>query len=92
VLLHSRLLFPANPGATAEAEKDAAAELRRLDDLAAMRAAGVWLQQRPRVPREAGYVALMEARLTVLRGREGKGDDWKKRRSTGRPFRIPGAW
>ncbi|WP_158805157.1 hypothetical protein [Acidisoma sp. L85] len=54
-----------------------------LDDLAAMRDAGVWQQQRPQlgldvfarrpaaVPREGGYVALMEACLVVLRGRDG---------------------
>ena len=87
VLLRSRLLFPDSPEAAATAEQDAAAELRRLDDLAAMRAAGVWLQQRPQlgldvfvrrppsVPREGGYVALMEACLVVLRGREGRPEE-----------------
>jgi segregation and condensation protein A len=87
VLLRSRLLFPDSPEAAAAAAQDAAAELRRLDDLAAMRAAGVWLQQRPQlgldvfarrpasVPREGGYVALMEACLVVLRGREGRPEE-----------------
>jgi hypothetical protein len=101
VLLRSRLLFPDSPESAAAAEQDAAAELRRLDDLAAMRAAGVWLQQRPQlgldvfvrrptaVPREGGYIALMEACLVVLRA--GKGDR-RRRRCTGPPFRISGAW
>jgi hypothetical protein len=40
VLLRSRLLFPDSPGSAAAAEQDAAAELRRLDDLAAMRPLG----------------------------------------------------
>jgi segregation and condensation protein A len=87
VLLRSRLLFPDSPESAAAAEQDAAAELRRLDDLAAMRAAGVWLQQRPQlgldvfvrrptaVPREGGYIALMEACLVVLRGREGRPEE-----------------
>jgi segregation and condensation protein A len=87
VLLRSRLLFPDSPEAAAAAEQDAAAELRRLDGLAAMRAAGVWLQQRPQLgldvfarrppsaPREGGYVALMEACLAVLRGKEGRPEE-----------------
>jgi segregation and condensation protein A len=47
VLLRSRLLFPDSPEAAATAEQDAAAELCRLKDMVAMRAAGVWLTQRP---------------------------------------------
>ena len=78
VLLRSRLLFPASP--------EAAAELRRLGEAAFLRAAGAWLQARPQrgidvfarpqpvPPREGGYVALMEACLALLRGREGRAE------------------
>jgi segregation and condensation protein A len=85
VLLRSRLLFPASPEAAAEAERDATAELRRIDALAQMRAAAGWLQARPQLgqdifarpaakapPSDGGYVALMEACLVVLRGRGGR--------------------
>ena len=84
VLLRSRLLFPASPEEAAEAARDAAAELRRLREVAFLRAAGAWLQARPQLgievfarphpapPREGGYVALMEACLALLRGREGR--------------------
>ncbi len=86
VLLRARLLCPASPEAAAEAARDAAAELRRLAELAFLRAAGTWLQARqqlgidvfgrpqPVPPREGGYVALMEACLAVLRGRAGRAD------------------
>ena len=47
VLLRSRLLFPESPAAAAAAERDAASELRRIDDLAGMRAAAAWLGARP---------------------------------------------
>ncbi len=47
VLLRSRLLFPESPAAAAAAERDAASELRRIDDLAELRAAAVWLGARP---------------------------------------------
>ena len=47
VLLRSRLLFPASPAAAQAAARDAASALRRLDDLAAMRAAAGWLGARP---------------------------------------------
>jgi segregation and condensation protein A len=47
VLLRSRLLFPESPAAAAAAERDAASELRRIDDLAGLRAAAVWLGARP---------------------------------------------
>jgi segregation and condensation protein A len=87
VLLRSRLLFPESPEAAVEAERDATAELRRLDELAHMRAAANWLQARPQLghdvfarpvaprPREGGYVALMEACLVVLRGRGGRPEE-----------------
>ena len=86
VLLRSRLLFPASPEAAAKAARDAAAELRRLEAMAFLRAAGAWLQARPQLgidvfgrpqpvqPREGGYVALMEACLALLRGREGRAE------------------
>jgi segregation and condensation protein A len=47
VLLRSRLLFPESPAAAAAAERDAASELRRIDDLAELRAAAAWLGARP---------------------------------------------
>lgn len=85
VLLRSRLLFPASPEEEVSAERDAAAELRRLDDLALIRAAVLLLQRRPQIGvdvfvrpprdalrREGGYVALMEACLVVLEGRAGR--------------------
>ena len=85
VVLRARLLFPATPAEKAAAERDVAAELRRLDTMAIMRAAAAWLQDRPllgvdvfaRPPsealkREGGYVALMEACLAALRGRAGQ--------------------
>jgi segregation and condensation protein A len=86
VLLRSRLLFPANPEAAVEAEREAEAAIRQIDTLARMRAAADTLQERPQLghdvfarphlplPREGGYVALMEACLVVLQGREGKSD------------------
>lgn len=87
VLLRSRLLFPATPEAAEEAERDAAAEHRRIEELRFIRAAAAWLSARPAlgvdvftrpvatVPRATGYVALMEACLTVLRGRNGRPAD-----------------
>ena len=47
VLLRSRLLFPEISMAAEAAERDAAAELRRINDLAEMRAAAAWLSDRP---------------------------------------------
>jgi len=81
VLLRARLLYPANPEAAADAEREADAELRRIRELAVLRAAAAWLQARPQLgqdvftrprpeeTREVGYVALMEACLVLLRGR-----------------------
>jgi segregation and condensation protein A len=79
VLLRSKLLFPENPEAAAEAERAAATEIARLNALRFIRAAAGWLQDRPQRgqdvftrrnseqnPRVASYVALMEACLTVL--------------------------
>jgi segregation and condensation protein A len=83
VLLRSRLLFPATPEVAAEAEREAAREVARLDALRVIRAAASWLQARPQLghevfarprpgpdPQVASYMALMEACLTVLHGRD----------------------
>ena len=82
VLLRSRLLFPANPAAEVDAEREAAREVARLAELRFIRAAGAWLQARPQLghdvfarprgpdPRAASYMALMEACLAALRGPE----------------------
>jgi len=81
VLLRSRLLAPASPEVAAAAQRDADAELRRLEAAAQVRAAAAWLQARPQLghdvfarpgrgpdPRTASYMALMQACLVVLRG------------------------
>jgi segregation and condensation protein A len=47
VLLRSRLLFPESPAAAEAAQRDAATELRRIDDLAKVRAAAAWLGEQP---------------------------------------------
>jgi len=83
VLLRSRLLFPASPAAEADAEREAEQEVARLRELSFIRAAAAWLVERPQLghdvfappplgpdPRAVSYMALMEACLTVLRGRE----------------------
>ncbi len=81
VLLRTRLLFPANPEAAADAEREAQAEIQRIEEMQVMRAAAAWLQAQPKLgqdvftrpppdeTREVGYVALMEACLVVLRGK-----------------------
>ena len=83
VLLRSRLLT-ATPEEVEAAERDAAAELLRLDDMSRVRRALQWLDHRPvlgrdvfarprgRNPRTETYMALMEACLVVLRGRAGR--------------------
>jgi segregation and condensation protein A len=47
VLLRSRLLFPKSSVAAEAAQRDAATELRRIDDLAEVREAAAWLSDRP---------------------------------------------
>jgi segregation and condensation protein A len=47
VLLRSRLLFPESPLAADVAQRDAATELRRIDDLTEARAAAAWLGDQP---------------------------------------------
>jgi len=84
VLLRSRLLFPATPEAAEAAERDAALEVANLEGMRLVRAAVSWLQARPQLghdvfarpppgrdPQVASYMALMEACLAVLRGRDG---------------------
>jgi segregation and condensation protein A len=85
--LRSRLLFPTSPEEAAAAAQDEAAEVARIATLAAMRAAALWLDDRPKLGHEVfvrphvpeqrptGYVALMEACLAVLRGRGGHAAD-----------------
>jgi segregation and condensation protein A len=106
VLLRSQLMFPASPAAEAEAEQEAARAIARLDALRVVRAAAAWLQARPQLghdvfarprsgpdPRVASYMALMEACLTVLRGREGLPDATASVYHPSIPelFRVPGA-
>ena len=106
VLLRSQLMFPASPDAVAEAEQEAARAIARLDALRVVRAAAAWLQARPQLghdvfarprsgpdPRVASYMALMEACLTVLRGREGLPDATVSVYHPSIPalFRVPGA-
>ena len=88
VLLRSRLLFPATPETAEAAEREAEREVARLDALRCIRAAAAWLEARPQLgidvfprgrsgpdPRAASYMALMEACLTVLRGRDDRPDE-----------------
>ena len=84
LLLRSRLLFPASPEAEAAAAQQGGREVRRLDQMLFVRAAAAWLDRRPQLgrdvftrpqgrnPRVTSYMALMEACLTVLRGRDGQ--------------------
>ncbi len=86
-LLRSRLLLPTPPAAAAEAGRDAAAERRQRGERGVMQAAAAWLDARPvlgrdvftrpgkRDPRTESYMALMEACLTVLRGRDGRPEE-----------------
>ena len=81
VLLRTRLLFPASPEAAADAEREAQAEIQRIEEMQVMRAAAAWLQAQPQLgqdvftrpppdeTREVGYVSLMEACLVLLRGK-----------------------
>ena len=82
LLLRSRLLFPADAEAAAEAARDAGQEAERLGRMVFVRAAAAWLDRQPQLgrdgfarphgrnPRVASYLALMEACLVVLRGPE----------------------
>jgi len=81
VLLRTRLLFPASREAAADAEREAKAEIQRIEEMQFTRAAVAWLQRRPQLgwdvfarpapeeTRDVGYVALMEACLVLLRGK-----------------------
>lgn len=82
VWLKSRLLLPSGTAAAEEAERNAEAELRRLEEQVVMRAAAAWLAARPQLGHEAfargvrpasplphaGFAALLEAGLIVFRG------------------------
>ena len=85
VLLRSKLLFPESPDAAADAQREAASEIARLDTLRFIRAAAAWLQERPQLgqevfarpnrepnPRVASYMSLLEACLTVLKSGAGE--------------------
>ncbi len=104
MVLRARLLFPATPAERATAERDAAAELRRLDEMARVRAVATWLQDRPqlgidvfaRPPAEAakcggGYVALMEGCLAALRGRAGRPGEAEPVYRVAELWRVPDA-
>ena len=105
VLLRSRLLFPATPEAAEEAEREAAQEIARLDELQFIRSAASWPQARPQLgydmfarappgpdPQIASYMALMEACLTVLRGREERpGEEAVYRPAIPDVYRVPEA-
>ena len=105
VLLRSRLLCPATPEAAEAAGHEAEREVARLDELRFIRAAASWLQARPQLghdvftrappgpdPRVASYMALMEACLTVLRGRDDQpGEEAVYRPGLADLFRIPEA-
>jgi len=69
VLLRSRLLFPESPEAATAAEQEAATELRRLDELVAMRAAAAWLGDRP-ILGERVFARGMPERTGLLLGTE----------------------
>ena len=84
LLLRSRLLFPASARAAEAAARDAATALQRLEDIRFLRAAAAWLERQPQLgrdtfarpsrgpdPRIGSYMALLEACLVVLQGREG---------------------
>ena len=88
VLLRSRLLAPASPEIAAAAQRDADAELHRLERVAQVRGAAAWLQARPQLgydvfarpsrgpdPRTASYMALMQACLVVLRQTSAQAQD-----------------
>ena len=69
VLLRSRLLFPESPEAASAAEQEAATELRRLDELVAMRAAAAWLGDQP-ILGERVFARGMPERTGLLLGTE----------------------
>ena len=73
VLLRSRLLFPASPEEAATAERDAAAELRRLDEMAFIRTAASWLRARPQL----GIDVFARPQPEVPRREGGYARSWK---------------
>jgi segregation and condensation protein A len=106
VLLRAQLLCAASQEAVAEGEGDIVRAVAQLDALRLVRAATAWLQACPQLghdvwarprggpdPRVASYMALMEACLTVLQGREGARDEAAVpyRPAIRELFRVPGA-
>jgi segregation and condensation protein A len=78
--LRSRLLLAQTPKDAAAAAREAAAEVRRIDEARFIRAAALWLDARPQLgvdmlprprtgrdPRTESFIALMEACLVALR-------------------------
>lgn len=88
VLLKARLVCPESPAAAEAAEAEASRRLGQLEELACMRAAAAWLTARPQLgievfgrgqlerqarPQAELYVALLEAMLAMLVGKEAQG-------------------
>ncbi|MCB8883805.1 hypothetical protein ACELLULO517_26395 [Acidisoma cellulosilytica] len=69
VLLRSRLLFPETPEAAVAAEQEAATDLRRLDELVAMRAAFARLGDQP-ILGETVFARGRPESIGLLRGTE----------------------
>ena len=88
LLLRTRLMTPAGPAEAAAAWQEAASALAQVEAGAVARAAASWLEAQPQLgrdvftrpragrdPRVASYMALMEACLVLLRGRDGQPTD-----------------
>jgi segregation and condensation protein A len=89
LLLKAQLLAPTSPEEAEYRQAAASRRLELLDELARMRAGADWLAARPQLgrvvigsgqstpaqarPHAELYVAFLEARLTVLEGRQGNG-------------------
>ena len=104
VLLKSRLLLPGSPAEAEQAERDAEAEMRRLEEQVVMRAAAAWLSRRPQFGHDvfgraappvrqhsAGFAALLEAGLIVFRGAHERPEDAVYRPSPPRLWRVTDA-
>ena len=89
VLLKSRLLLPIGTAEAEEAERNAAAELRRFEEQVMMRVAASWLAARPQLGQQIftrdapptnqvpgiGFAALLEAGLIVFRRAPTRAED-----------------
>jgi len=104
VLLKSRLLLPGSPAEAEQAERDAEAEMRRLEEQVVMRAAAAWLSRRPQFgydvfgraapqvrQHSAGFAALLEAGLIVFWGAHERPEDAVYRPSPPRLWRVTDA-